>query len=526
MASITSTFERLSLVRIRGLQSKRLLLSCAIASATSMSALLTLQQPLIAADDIAADDIAADDGELMRLPSLATPTAPPQPPTQQPSNSSGYPSIDSYVLGAGDTIELDVFRLPDYSGEYEVLINGTLNLPMIGQVVVSGLTLEQAEGAVAQAYSNRLRRPIINMSLVTPRPLRVGIAGEVSRPGEYILQREGTQFPSLVNALETAGGITQSADLRQVVIKRPNASGQTQTIVADLWEFLSTGDLQYNTAIRDGDTIYIPTRTSFDSAESLQLAAASFSTDESRPVNIAVVGEVFRPGPYTVSSGSTGGGGGSSTESVSNTGFPTVTQAIQTAGGIQPSANLREVQVYRRTRDGQQQTINVNLWALLTAGDINEDVILQEGDTIVVPEAETLAAGEIATVAAASFSPQSITINVVGEVDQPGRIEVAPNTPLSQGVLAAGGFNTRARQQDVELIRLNPNGTATRSSVDIDFAQGIDEAENPLLQNNDIIVVGRSGTAAVSDTLNSIVSPLGRALSLFTIPASLFNLFD
>lgn len=464
-----------------------------------------------------------------QLPSSAPPQLPGAAPlpvssfeTASPVN--GFPSGDNYVLGAGDEVQVDVFRLPDYSGEYEVLINGTLSLPMVGQVRVSGLTLEQAEQAVSQAYSQRLRRPIINMVLVTPRPLRVGIAGEVSRPGEYILQREGTQFPSLVSALETAGGITQSADLRQVVIQRPTGYGSSQTIVADLWQFLNTGDLGFNVALRDGDTVYIPTRESFDSAESLQLAAASFAANGSQPLNIAVVGKVFRPGPHTVNGGGAGGDGRDAIGG--GTGHPTVTQAIQVAGGIQPEANLRDVQVYRRTRNGSEQVIDVDLWQLLTDGDITQDIALQEGDTVLIPEADALSPNEVSEIAMASFSPATIRINVVGEVDRPGPVEIPPNTPLSQGVLAVGGFNNRASQGAVELVRLNSNGTATRSSIDVDFEGGIDEVNNPLLRNNDVIIVGRSGLASFSDALDGVVSPLGRAFSLFSIPAAVFNLFN
>ncbi|MEL6320754.1 MAG: SLBB domain-containing protein, partial [Cyanobacteria bacterium J06626_14] len=125
------------------------------------------------------------------------------------------------------------------------------------------------------------------------------------------------------------------------------------------------------------------------------------------------------------------------------------------------------------------------------------------------------------------FSPDTIRINVVGEVDNPGLVEVAPNTPLSQGILAAGGFdNRRARTSSVELIRLNPNGTATQSSIDVDFAAGIDETNNPLLRNNDIIIVKRSASATIADTLDTLVVPLGRAFSLFSIPASILNLFE
>lgn len=443
------------------------------------------------------------------------------PTFASPSQTNGYASLDDYILGAGDLVRVDVFRIPDYSAEYEVLINGSLSLPMVGQVPVEGLTLEQASQVVSQAYSQRLRRPIINMFLVEPRPLRVGIAGEVFRPGEYVLERNGTQFPSLVSALETAGGITQSADLRQVSIQRPSASGVSQPIVADLWQFLNTGDLAYNLALRDGDTIYVPTRRNFDAGESLQLAAANFAADGSRPLSVAVVGEVFRPGPHIITgSGGQNGGGGEAG------GQPTVSQAIQIAGGIQPEANIREIKISRRTRSGLEQIIDVDLWQLLTVGDITQDIVLQEGDTVLIPKAETLLSAEIAELATASFSPDTIRINVVGEVDRPGPVEVPPNTPLSQGVLAAGGFNNRARKGTVDLIRLNPNGSATRSSLSVDFAEGIDESTNPLLRNNDVIVVQRSGVAGFSDALNAVANPLGRAFSLFSIPASIFNLFD
>ncbi|MBE9080049.1 SLBB domain-containing protein [Romeria aff. gracilis LEGE 07310] len=433
---------------------------------------------------------------------------------------------EAYILGAGDRVQVDVFRIPDYSGEYEVLVSGTLNLPMIGQVAVAGLTLAQAEAALSQAYAQRLRRPIVNIFLIEPRPLRIGISGEVSHPGAYTLERDGTQFPTLVSALEAAGGVTQAADLRQIVIQRAAGNGPQQTLVADLWQFLETGDLRYNIPLRDGDTVLIPTRDSFDSAESLQLTAASFAADESRPLNIAVVGEVFRPGPYTVTgtarTGEAGVPGGTGNDSIP----PTVTRAIQVAGGIKPEANIREVKVYRRTRNGQEQTIDVNLWQLLTDGDITEDIVLQEGDTVFIPQAEDLLPGEVTEIAAASFSPDTIRVNVVGEVDDPGVVEVPPNTPLSQGVLAAGGFNNRARRGVVELVRLNPDGTATQTSIPIDFSEGIDEDMNPLLRNNDIIIVKRSASASLADTLDTIVVPLGRALSIFTIPTTILNLFD
>jgi polysaccharide biosynthesis/export protein len=78
----------------------------------------------------------------------------------------------------------------------------------------------------------------------------------------------------------------------------------------------------------------------------------------------------------------------------------------------------------------------------------------------------------------------------------------------------------------VELIRLNPNGSVNRRSIPIDLAQGANEQINPPLQNNDVIIVGRSTLAGISDTLDQALNPLGRFISIFSLPLNLFNLFN
>jgi polysaccharide export outer membrane protein len=113
---------------------------------------------------------------------------------------------------------------------------------------------------------------------------------------------------------------------------------------------------------------------------------------------------------------------------------------------------------------------------------------------------------------------------VVGEVKKPGLVEIPPNTPLNQALLAAGGFDDRRADKDtVELIRLNPNGTVSKRDIDIDFAQGIDDEHNPTLRNNDVIVVKRSGIASATDTIATVLSPIGSAFGLLNIFNLLFR---
>ena len=458
---------------------------------------------------------------------LESSSLPAQSESAAPVRSSSTPIVEnSYVLGAGDQIELVLFRLPEYSGTYEVQVDGRLNLARVGAIAVDGLTIEQATAAISNAYSQLLRRPIVTLNLVSRRPLEIGIAGEINRPGSYVLEGDDGGYPTLTRLLQTAEGITPSADLRNVQITR-REGGQTRVLQANLWELLTTGNLSQDIVLRDGDSIFIPS-TLVPLDESALVADANFYADVTEPINIAVVGEVFRPGPYRLRGGATrtgdagvpGGEGGDGNA-------VTVTDAIQVAGGIKPLANIRQVEVRRTPRYGDQESFTVDLWSLLQTGDLKQNAILQEGDTVVIPTATAaIPAEEASQTAAATFSPNSIRINVVGEVTRPGQIEVPPNTPLNQGLLAAGGFNNRAREDVVGLVRLNPDGTVTQRELNVDFAQGISEDGNPVLQNNDIIIVGTSGLADFSDTLGAITSPIADFLFILGAPFNFFNLFD
>jgi polysaccharide export outer membrane protein len=102
-------------------------------------------------------------------------------------------------------------------------------------------------------------------------------------------------------------------------------------------------------------------------------------------------------------------------------------------------------------------------------------------------------------------------------VVKPGTIEVPPNTPLNQAILTAGDFDKRrANQSTVDLIRLNPNGTVTKTSINVDFSEGINEKTNPILRNNDVVVVHRNGLASTTDTIGTALSPFTGITGIFT----------
>lgn len=128
------------------------------------------------------------------------------------------PSLASqeYRLGAGDKIRLNVYGLDALNAEYVVGDSGSLSLPMIQSVPVSGLTPSEVEKAIATRLVQQqiMREPVVNVQPIAMRPFF--ILGEVNKPGEYPY-RPGTTVQS---AVAMAGGFTYRAAKGKVKITR------------------------------------------------------------------------------------------------------------------------------------------------------------------------------------------------------------------------------------------------------------------------------------------------------------------
>lgn len=451
---------------------------------------------------------------LLAASPLSLPAAAQNPPVA-PGFSVEPPSPETdYTLGAGDRIQVDIFQVADFSREYLVLVDGTVGFPLVGPLKVEGLTISELNQLLTQRYAAFIKRPVVTVGLVAPRPLKIAVSGEVNSPGSYTIQVEqGQKFPSVTDILQQAGGLTATADVSQVQVRRFFQS-KPQVLNLNLWELFYKGNQSQNITLRDGDAILIPTKDEIDPYDTFQLTDANFGIRAEQQLSVVVIGEVNRPGSYqilpTQITNIIQTGSGSSTGAIRRWQPPTIVQAIAQAGGIKPLADIRRVQLRRYTRTGEVRDIEIDLWKLLDGGEIGQNLILQNGDTITIPTAKDLPAAEAELLADASFAPDSIRVTVTGEVLQPGVLQLPPNVTLNQALAAAGGFNKRrADESTVELIRLNPNGTVTRRELSIDFAKGITDDNNPTLRNKDVIVVNRSALAVTTDTLGTLFSPIG-----------------
>lgn len=428
---------------------------------------------------------------------------------------------EDYLLGTGDRINVKFLELEELNDQYLIPAGGSISMPMIGSISVTGLTIKQFTEAIATDYLRFFKEPpLLSVTLLAPRPVNVLVSGEVTSPGLYAVPltigagdvRTGIQNPNITEAIRLAGGATLTADLRRVQVSRSQSSSGEQQFQLNLWGLLQNGDRCQNLTLHDGDRIFIPTANDFNPAQVRDLALSNLASNIEQPRSVLVVGEVQRPGSYVVQ-------GGNTTIEIRLGGLPTVTRALQLAGGIEPSAALRHIQLRRLTRAGTEQVFNIDLWKLLQEGDLSQDLIVQDGDRIIVPKATNINPAEVNQAAKANFAPATIQISVVGEVVKPGLLEIPSGATLNQALLAAGGENFRAKSGWVQLIRLNADGSAFKREIEIDLGAGINQQTNPLLKNQDIIIISRSSFATISDTVNvllgSSVLSLVRILQAF-----------
>jgi len=321
-------------------------------------------------------------------------------------------SADAYILGPGDQVQLVLLDpvMKDLGGTFEILNDGSAGLAILGSVVLEGLTLNQASQWLTRLYGRYLRRPDLDLRVLRPRPIQVSVVGEVKSPGLYSL---------------TASEVSQT-------------EGGTSTTIS---------------------------------------------------------------------------------------GLPTLVSAIQKAGGLTLNANLTDVVLRRRlpgTTD-QLKERSIDLVALLRQGDKRQNPFLFDGDTVVIGKAEVLDP-DVMELAASNLSPQQIQVNVVGEVVNPGRIPLPANTPVVQAILAAGGPATfRARRSQVELVRINRNGTATRQLFRLDYSQGVSGPLNPPLRDGDTVIVNRSTYARVTDAIGAVATPITGLVNVLAITDILRN---
>ena len=383
----------------------------------------------------------------------------------------------NYVLGPGDELQISVYGVQEFNASIPVTMEGKVNIQYVGQIPVSGMTIEAAtqkiRSAIARVYSTVASgQSQVGISLSRIRTIRVTIIGS-KQPGNYSISSLATVY----NALFLGGGPGKNGSYRNIELLRDNKVYRN----VDIYRFLVNGDQSDNVGLKDNDVIRIPAynqRVTVEGqvkrpgifemkkgetfADLLSFASgfnefaytasvnvlqktnkefkvrdvkfAEFNTyrpssgDVFRVTKILnrfenrvkIDGAVFRPDTYSFYEGMR------------------VSDLIAKAEGLKEDAYSNRARIIRLKSDLTTEIVNVNLVKALE-GDLEADVTLKKED--------------IVTVYSVLDFVEEYKITIDGEIKKPGIYDYHENLTLNDLLVQAGGLTGSASKR-VEIARM------------------------------------------------------------------------
>ncbi|EIA10225.1 SLBB domain-containing protein [Flavobacterium frigoris] len=383
----------------------------------------------------------------------------------------------NYILGPGDELQVSVYGVQEFNASIPVSLEGKVNIQYVGQISVSGMTIEAAtqkiKGAFAKVYSTvSSGQSQVSISLSRIRTIKVTIIGS-KQPGNYSISSLATVY----NALFLGGGPGKNGSYRNIELLRDNKIYRT----VDIYHFLVNGDQSDNVGLKDNDVIRIPAYNQRVTVEGqvkrpgifemkkgetfsdllsfasgfnefaytasvnvLQKTAKEFkvrditsaefntyrpqSGDEFRVTKILnrfenrikIEGAVFRPDTYSFYEGMR------------------ISDLILKADGLKEDAYSKRARIIRLKSDLTTEIVNIDLEQALK-GDLQADIALNREDII--------------TVYSILDFVEEYKITIDGEIKKPGIYDYHEGLTLNDFLVQAGGLTGSASKR-VEVARM------------------------------------------------------------------------
>lgn len=241
------------------------------------------------------------------------------------------PAEPDYPVGAGDEIGIALWGR--VTAEYRLVVSneGVIEIPMIGPVVVNGLSFKEVRELIARRVKGIVGADA-SVTMGRLRSIQVFVLGEVARPGAYKVSSVAT----VTNALMAAGGTAPIGSLRRVELRRQGEKPRQ----IDFYDLLLRGDKSGDARLRNGDVVFVPVIG---------------------PV-VGVGGNVKRPAVYETRGGAS------------------LQEALDLAGGVVPNAYTQQVQVERIEGNSRRVVIDIDASAV----DRARAFAISDGDFIKV----------------------------------------------------------------------------------------------------------------------------------------------
>lgn len=396
------------------------------------------------------------------------------------SPSLNIPTPQSYVIGSGDQLLLDVYGASQQSYDLSVTPEGRVFIPNVGPVQLGGSNIEAAKGrikaALGRIYSGlngQNPNTFIQLRLGNIRSIKVSMVGELTKPGTYTLP----SFATVFNALYAAGGPNENGAFRNVQVYRDSRLVAT----VDIYEFLSKGIQSSNITLQDNDVVIVPPVNArieiigpvrreglfemkpSESLKDLYIYTGGFTSlayrdrvtvrrieNNQRKVvdvpssefgsfslkdgdevligealdrfsnRVQVTGSVTRPGEY----------------SLDENGL-TVKGLVEKAQGLKPEAFSTRATLYRTSADLTLAAVPLDLNGILSG--TADDIVLKNEDLLFVPSRYDI--------------QEEYYVKISGEINYPGTYPFAEDMTVGDLILRSGGMLESASNSSIEIAR-------------------------------------------------------------------------
>ena len=167
---------------------------------------------------------------------------------------SAKASLQNYMIGSGDILEIITWKEPDFTRE-EVLVrlDGKISFPLLNDVQAAGLTTMELKRAIETGLKAYVSNPVVTVSVNSPLSKRFYVLGEVINTGEYPLMKNLT----VLQAFAVAGGFTEWASKKEIILLR-NEGGKDKIYRINYKDITKGKDLSQNLKLKADDTIIVP----------------------------------------------------------------------------------------------------------------------------------------------------------------------------------------------------------------------------------------------------------------------------
>ncbi|GAB3218723.1 SLBB domain-containing protein [Algoriphagus aestuariicola] len=434
--------------------------------------------------------------------------------------SLNLPTPQSYIIGGGDQLLIDVYGASQESYDVTVSPEGRILVPNVGPIQVGGATIEAAtarlKSSLGRIYSGLMGsnpNTFLQVRLGNIRSIKVSMVGELSKPGTYTLP----SFASVFNGLFAAGGPNENGSFRNIQVYRDSRLVTT----VDIYKFLSKGESEANITLHDNDVIIVPPvqsrveiigpvrREGFfevlpeETLSDLYIYTGGFKSEaytdrltirrvennERRIIDVAqadfksfnpkdgdeiligealdrfvnrvqVSGAVQRPGEYALENGIS------------------VKSLIEKAQGLKPEAFVNRATLYRTSDDLTLAAEPLDLKGILD-GTV-EDVVLKNEDLLYIPSRYDI--------------QEDTYVKISGEVNSPGTFLFATSMTVGDLILQAGGLLESASNSYIEIARRVRDASSGKLaelitlSIDPNLQLTEEERNQPLLPFDHVFI--------------------------------------